>query len=429
MEDMQNDSVDISFNSSELSCLRLETPKSSQEDLANSHKRKSSSTADSHDYKRKFTSVTLSPIDDDIFDIPQEEESIASSSEDTSPISLHRETSVKLNEWLDTFKVMSSSQQYDALNELISTCSLPHIRFMRAVIEPLLRRDFISLLPKEISLYILSFLSPSDLSNAAQICHYWKKLAEDTKLWKQKCQNLGLKEMFPPSFRRYGGWESSPLPTVVMDLSTESTSIAKLNKAPLPNSCYCRCKYKALYLRHTRVMSNWKNRRFTATCQLRGHDEHCLHKMVKLFAQEQRTELFVFGVLIRVNYFIVYMVTRAQCDAWLCTKIFGHTSLTSGMQLLDNILVSANADSTIKVWDISTGHCIHTLDGHDSAVTSLQFIHGSFICDLVKLPSSGAGGCVWRLKATPTMLVCAVGSRYGTEDTKLILLECDAPYP
>jgi WD40 repeat protein len=78
------------------------------------------------------------------------------------------------------------------------------------------------------------------------------------------------------SFRRYGGWESSPLPTVVMDLSSESTSIAKLNKAPLPNSCYCRCKYKALYLRHTRVMSNWKNRRFTATCQLRGHDEHVI---------------------------------------------------------------------------------------------------------------------------------------------------------
>lgn len=30
--------------------------------------------------------------------------------------------------------------------------------------------------------------------------------------------------------------------------------------------------------------------------------------------------------------------------------LVGHTSLTSGMQLLDNILVSANADSTIKVY-------------------------------------------------------------------------------
>jgi hypothetical protein len=52
---------------------------------------------------------------------------------------------------------MSSSQQYDALNELISTCSLPHIRFMRAVIEPLLRRDFISLLPKEVCDYMYCF--------------------------------------------------------------------------------------------------------------------------------------------------------------------------------------------------------------------------------------------------------------------------------
>ena len=34
-----------------------------------------------------------------------------------------------------------------------------------------------------------------------------------------------------------------------------------------------------------------------------------------------------------------------------------------------------------------------------------------------------------RMKATPTMLVCAVGSRNGTEDTKLVLMDFDGPYP
>ena len=38
-------------------------------------------------------------------------------------------------------------------------------------------------------------------------------------------------------------------------------------------------------------------------------------------------------------------------------------SLTSGMELRDNILVSGNADSTVKIWDILTGQCLQTLSG------------------------------------------------------------------
>lgn len=43
--------------------------------------------------------------------------------------------------------------------------------------------------------------------------------------------------------------------------------------------------------------------------------------------------------------------------------LMGHQSLTSGMELRDNILVSGNADSTVKVWDILTGQCLQTLSG------------------------------------------------------------------
>ena len=34
---------------------------------------------------------------------------------------------------------------------------------------------------------------------------------------------------------------------------------------------------------------------------------------------------------------------------------------------------------------------------------------------------------VWRIRASPTKLVCAVGSRNGTEETKLLVLDFDAP--
>ena len=45
--------------------------------------------------------------------------------------------------------------------------------------------------------------------------------------------------------------------------------------------------------------------------------------------------------------------------------LMGHQSLTSGMELKDNILVSGNADSTVKVWDITNGQCLQTLSGKE----------------------------------------------------------------
>lgn len=44
-------------------------------------------------------------------------------------------------------------------------------------------------------------------------------------------------------------------------------------------------------------------------------------------------------------------------------QLTGHLSLTSGMQLRGNILVSGNADSTVKIWNIESGKCLHTLAG------------------------------------------------------------------
>ena len=61
------------------------------------------------------------------------------------------------------------------------------------------------------------------------------------------------------------------------------------------------------------------------------------------------------------------------------SEISQHTrsdSLFAGMELKDNILVSGNADSTVKIWDILSGQCLQTLSGpnkHQSAVTCLQF--------------------------------------------------------
>ncbi|GBP77474.1 hypothetical protein EVAR_56085_1 [Eumeta japonica] len=52
---------------------------------------------------------------------------------------------------------------------------------------------------------------------------------------------------------------------------------------------------------------------------------------------------------------------------------------------------------------------------------------GEFIRNLVELSSGGSGGVVWRVRVSATELICAVGFRSGTEETKLLVLDFDVP--
>lgn len=43
----------------------------------------------------------------------------------------------------------------------------------------------------QLALYVLTFLAPRDLLQAAQTCRYWRILAEDNLLWREKCREEG----------------------------------------------------------------------------------------------------------------------------------------------------------------------------------------------------------------------------------------------
>ncbi|XP_035508650.1 F-box/WD repeat-containing protein 7-like [Morone saxatilis] len=93
-----------------------------------------------------------------------------------------------LQDWLHIFQTWSGPERLLALDELIDRCETSQVKHMMQVIEPQFQRDFISLLPKELALYVLTFLAPKDLLQAAQTCRYWRILAEDNLLWREKCR-------------------------------------------------------------------------------------------------------------------------------------------------------------------------------------------------------------------------------------------------
>ncbi len=82
-----------------------------------------------------------------------------------------------------------------------------------------------------------------------------------------------------------------------------------------------------------------------------------------------------------------------------------HQSAVTCLQFNKKFVITSSDDGTVKIWDLRTG---------------------DFLRNLVALDSGGSGGVVWRIKCSNTKLVCAVGSRNGTEETKLMVLDFDA---
>ena len=124
----------------------------------------------------------------------------------------------------------SNAERLCAIDQLIELCEPTQVRHMMAVIEPQFQRDFISLLPKELALYVLSFLTPRDLTRAAQTCRCWRVLAEDNLLWREKCREAGIDDVRDTlNKRRLRG--SSHHPPLNCGLSSPSGS--NQNTAPI----------------------------------------------------------------------------------------------------------------------------------------------------------------------------------------------------
>ncbi|XP_058040718.1 F-box/WD repeat-containing protein 7-like isoform X1 [Ahaetulla prasina] len=252
----------------------------------------------------------------------------------------------ELQDWLRTFQVCrwqaedlyqggpserwSGPEKLLALDELIDRCEPPQIKHMMQVIEPQFQRDFISLLPKELALYVLSFLEPRDLLRAAQTCRYWRILTEDNLLWREKCRDGGIEE---------------PL---------------SLRKRRLLSPGFMYSPWKLAFLRQHRIDMNWRNGDARPPKVLKGHDDHvitCLQFCGNRIVSGSDD-----------NTLKVWSAITGEC----VQTLVGHTGGVWSSQMRDNIIISGSTDRTLKVWNADTGECVHTLYGHTSTVRCMH---------------------------------------------------------
>ncbi|XP_052436960.1 epithelial cell-transforming sequence 2 oncogene-like isoform X1 [Carassius gibelio] len=111
---------------------------------------------------------------------------------------------------LHWFDLWTDRQRKEFISQLLKRCSKTQLKFTRDCLAesvPITRMDFTAVLPRFLSLYIMSFLSPRDICSAAQVCWHWKLLAEQDCLWSPKCIRLGWFLPYSPSDHEYGAWK------------------------------------------------------------------------------------------------------------------------------------------------------------------------------------------------------------------------------
>ncbi|XP_037071340.1 F-box/WD repeat-containing protein 7-like [Pollicipes pollicipes] len=284
------------------------------------------------------------------------------------------EAPADLQNWVDTYLAWSGEQRLVALDQLLDVSDSAQVRHMMQVIKPRFQRDFISLLPRELALHVLSFLPAGDLLRAAQTCRSWRLLAEDNLLWREKCRELQVDDL------------------------QELIQVRRRHAAPAePDSSV----WKQAYIRRMKIEANWRSRELPEPKVLNGHDDHvitCLqfseHRIVSgsddntlkvwssasgrclrtlvghtggVWSSQMDGATVVSGSTDRTLK--VWNADSGQC----LHTLYGHTSTVRCMHLHGKKVVSGSRDATLRVWDIETGECEHVLVGHVAAVRCVQY--------------------------------------------------------
>ena len=298
------------------------------------------------------------------------------------------------------------------LQGILAQCCFPQLSFLSANVRELIRIDFVSALPAEVSFRILCFLDTTSLCKAAQVSRKWRQLADDDVVWHRMCEQhidrkctkcgwgLPLLErkklraskrqiQLRATGRGMNTWspDITPNPEAfevdatsprdqaeedTCDVSSESeppmtsatSSPPKSRKRPnaftMENDYFRRTRpWKDIYKDRFKVGTNWKYGR-CSTKTLRGHTNGvmCLQ--------------FYDNILATGSYDSTIKIWDIETGEEVRT-LRGHTMGIRCLQFDDTKLISGSLDRTLKVWNWRTGECISTYSGHSEGVISLHF--------------------------------------------------------
>ncbi|CAI4390143.1 BDC_1c_G0027000.mRNA.1.CDS.1 [Saccharomyces cerevisiae] len=234
------------------------------------------------------------------------------------------------------------------LDGILSTSCFPQLSYISSLVTHMIKIDFISILPQELSLKILSYLDCQSLCNATRVCRKWQKLADDDRVWYHMCEQH-IDRKCPNC-----GW-GLPLLHMkrarIQQNSTGSSSNADMQTQTTR-------PWKVIYRERFKVESNWRK-------------GHCRIQEFKGHMDGVLTLQFNYRLLFTGSY-------DSTIGIWdlftgkLIRRLSGHSDGVKTLYFDDRKLITGSLDKTIRVWNYITGECISTYRGHSDSVLSVD---------------------------------------------------------
>uniref|UniRef100_A0A8D3AZA6 Epithelial cell-transforming sequence 2 oncogene-like n=1 Tax=Scophthalmus maximus TaxID=52904 RepID=A0A8D3AZA6_SCOMX len=112
---------------------------------------------------------------------------------------------------LHWFDLWTDKQRKHLLHSLLTRCTKSQLTYCGDLLTetlPVTQVDFAAVLPRFLSLYVLSFLSPRDLCSVAQVSWHWRVLAEQDCIWAGRCVRRGWFLPYTPAEKEFGAWKN-----------------------------------------------------------------------------------------------------------------------------------------------------------------------------------------------------------------------------
>ncbi|ANB12036.1 Met30p [Sugiyamaella lignohabitans] len=322
-----------------------------------------------------------------------------------------------INQIWATFSAAPSRQRMLILQGILAQCCFPQLSTVSQLVKDLIRIDFLSALPTELSFQILSYLDSASLCRAAAVSKHWKTLADDDVVWHRMCEQhidkkctkcgWGLplleKKRLQDAKRAIqaraagrskdsstsGTGSLTPVLTTSNKRPLESDDSRTPSASPAPNSSSNGLSvvpskkrktrpWKDVYSERYKIERNWRDNRY----QLKEYKDTSAVLSLQFDDQYLMTGTYDGDIK-------VWDVESGD----LIRTLSGHLQAVSGLKFDQTKLISGSWDRTVRVWNYRTGECVSTFRGHEQQVLCIDF-HDKWI-------ASGSADCnvkVWNFE-------------------------------